>query len=238
MNEIQPSGISALQEFSVENRRPDDSENKELGQDAFLRLMITQMENQSPLDPQENTEFISQLAQFSSVESLDKLNNNFDSFAGEFVANQALQASSLVGRSVSVPADTTILEPGGVVTASVDVPASTSDLSVDIYNASGSLVDQIPIGDRPQGEMILRWDGQYAEVNGESFDWQSSQPEGLPAGEYRFEISASLDGKNTQLGTNVSANVNSVTVGANGALTLNLAGVGAVALSDVRQFNE
>lgn len=236
MNEI--GNNSALSDLSIRGKTDGKPKNNELGQDAFLKLMITQMENQDPLSPQENTEFIAQLAQFSSVESLDKLNNQFSSFSSNFVANQALQASSLVGRSVTVPGNTALLAADDVVTASVDIPSSTSDVNVNIFNAAGSLVDQIPVGALPEGEMVMRWDGVNAEINGELLDWSSSHEQGLPPGEYSFEISASIDGKNTSLDTAVSANVNSVTVGANGTLTLNLAGIGAVSLAEVKQFNE
>lgn len=236
MNEIGNNNV--LADLSISQKTQEKPKSNELGQDAFLKLMITQMENQDPLSPQENTEFIAQLAQFSSVESLDKLNNQFTNFSSSFVANQALQASSLVGRSVSVPGDTAVLHENDVVSTSVAIPASSSDVNVNIYNSSGSLVDQIPLGTQPEGEMTMRWDGSHVEVNGALQDWSSSHAEGLPPGQYRVEVSASIEGRETQLDTAVSANVNSVTVGANGTLTLNLAGLGAVSLADVRQFNE
>ena len=199
--------------------------------------MIAQLENQDPLSPAENTEFIAQLAQFSSVESLDKLNNNFNDFSNNFAANQALQASTLVGRSVTVPTDQTLLTPGDLVSASVDVPMSVSEVSVNIYSESGSLVDKVTLPGRPAGEMVFRWDGMNMEVDGEMLDWQSQLPDGAPAGKYRFEVTSDIDGQETQLNTALSANVNSVTVGANGQLTLNLSGVGPVSMTDVKQFN-
>lgn len=239
MSEVGSTSNSVFQDLSITNKTKDAAKGSdELGQKAFLQLMITQLENQDPLSPQENGEFIAQLAQFSSVESLDRLNNNFDSFTQNFVANQALQASSLVGRSVSVPTDTSFLAEGGAVTALVEVPASTQDLQVDIYNPAGELVDSIDVGTAAAGNMALRWNGQYAEVNGKLLNWQSSHEGGLGEGNYKFTVTSSIDGKATQLDTFLSANVNSVTVGANGNLTLNLAGVGAVSLSDVKQFNE
>ncbi len=231
------SNNSLLSDLSIAKKTEEDPKSNELGQSAFLELMITQLENQDPLSPQENTEFIAQLAQFSSVESLDKLNNNFDSFTNNFVANQALQASTLVGRSVTVPADQTRLEANDVVTASVDVPSS-GEVSVNIYTESGELVEQIALGIQPPGEMILRWDGMNAELNGQLMDWGSSHEDGMAPGVYRFEISSKVDGENVELETALSANVNSVTVGTNGSLMLNLAGIGAVALADVKQFNE
>src|SRR5690606_38260370 len=199
---------------------------------------ITQLENQDPLSPQENGEFIAQLAQFSSVESLDRLNTNFDGFAQGFVANQALQASSLVGRSVSVDTDTSFLGEGLAITGLIEIPETTDDLKVDIYSAAGELLDSINIGIVQEGDLALRWNGQYAEVNGKLLDWQSSHEGGLPPGMYTIKATSSVEGDTTQLATYLSANVNSVTVGANGNLTLNLAGVGAVKLSDIKQFNE
>ncbi|VUD56478.1 Basal-body rod modification protein FlgD [Thalassocella blandensis] len=229
---------SVFADLGIAQKKETEPKSNELGQSAFLELMITQLKNQDPLSPQENTEFIAQLAQFSSVESLDKLNNNFDNFTSNFVANQALQASSLVGRSVSVPTDTTMLELGGVVSASVDVPASTGKVQVNIYDESGSLVDQADLGEQPAGELVMRWDGVRMEVNGELTDWVSGHEEGLAAGTYRIEVMADIDGEPTALDTALSANVNSVTVGQNGNLILNLAGIGAVSLADIKQFNE
>lgn len=232
-------GNNILQDLSIEHKKRNaEKPSDELGQKAFLKLMITQLEHQDPLNPQENSAFIAQLAQFSSVESLDRLNNNFDTFTNGFMANQALQASSLVGRSVTVPTTTTRLDGVSVVTASADVPASTSEVNVRIYNEAGELVETIAAGPQPKGEFVMRWDGKYAEVNGKVLNWSSSHPEGLPPGNYRFDISAPIDGENTQLDTYLSANVNSVTLGKGGNLILNLAGIGAFKLSDVKQFNE
>jgi flagellar basal-body rod modification protein FlgD len=240
MSEVGSTSTSdALQHLSTANKYKQTTKGgEELGQKAFLKLMITQLEHQDPLSPQENGEFIAQLAQFSSVESLDRLNNNFDGFAQNFVANQALQASSLVGRSVSVETDTSYLMQGGAVTALIEIPESTDDLKVDIYSPAGELLDSIDIGIAKAGDMAFRWNGQYAEVNGKLINWKSSHEGGLPEGSYKFSVTTTQEGKATQLATYLSANVNSVTVGSNGALTLNLAGVGSVNLSDVKQFNE
>ena len=238
MNEV-GSTSDALQHLSSANKhKPETKGSDELGQKAFLRLMITQLENQDPLSPQENGEFIAQLAQFSSVESLDRLNTNFDGFAQNFMGNQALQASSLVGRSVSVDTDTSFLGEGLAITGLIEVPETTDDLKVDIYSAAGELLDTINIGIAEEGDLALRWNGQYAEVNGKLLDWKSSHEGGLPPGIYTLKATSSVESDTTQLATYLSANVNSVTVGANGNLTLNLAGVGAVKLSDVKQFNE
>ena len=224
-----------LSGLSITNKQPEKKSN-ELGQTAFLELMITQLNNQDPLSPQDNTEFIAQLAQFSSVEGLERLNTNFDNFSSSFMSNQALQASSLVGRSVSVPTDKALLLTGGIVAGSVDVPESTSELNLSIYTKSGSLVGQVPLGVQEAGELVFRWDGQYMEVNGELLDWAAGE-EPMPPGEYTFEVNTHIDGEAEQLPTSLSANVNSVTLNPDGSITLNLAGVGAVDISEVTQFN-
>jgi len=224
---------TSLQEAQEEANGSTDS--NELGQSAFLELMITQMENQDPLSPQENSDFIAQLAQFSSVEGMERLNSNFDSFASNFISNQALQASSLVGRSVSIPSDTAELLQDDVVGGTITLPASTTDMSMNVYNEQGALVDQIPMGAQSAGDVVFRWDGHRVEINGELTSWESE--EDILAGSYRFEVLATQDGEVTQLDTALTANVNSVTAGDNGQLILNLSGQGAVSINDVKQFN-
>ncbi|MFT6330252.1 MAG: flagellar basal-body rod modification protein FlgD [Bermanella sp.] len=231
---------SFLNSLSLQTREEEEAavaeaSDNELGQTAFLELMITQMENQDPLSPQENSEFIAQLAQFSSVEGLERLNTNFDSFTSSFISNQALQASSLVGRSVSVPSSEAELAEGGIVGGTIDLPASTTDMSMNIYNEQGSLVEQIPMGAQAAGNVVFRWDGNRIEINGELTDWESDDP--TISGDYRFEVIASQNGEPEQLETALTANVNSVTSDASGQLILNLSGIGAVSINDVKQFN-
>lgn len=232
------SAISdSLASLNIRNKQAALPKNNELGQSTFLELMITQLNNQDPLNPQENGEFIAQLAQFSSVEGIERLNENFESFTGNFTSNRALQASALVGRSVTVPGDSSYLMEDSLVSGMATLPATTTDLSVNIYSSSGELVEQVPVGFHGAGDIGFRWDGQHFELDGELIPTSSGRSEPLPAGEYTFEITATQDGKQEQLETAVSANVNSVAVEPSGNILLNLAGRGSVNLSDVRQFN-
>jgi flagellar basal-body rod modification protein FlgD len=224
---------SVTDNLSITKRTETKKNNNELGQAAFLELMITQMNNQNPLSPQDNSEFVAQLAQFSSVEGLERLNKTFNSF----MSNNALQASSLVGRSVTVESEKSTLVKGGIVAGSAELAYSTKNLNISIYDEKGSLVQKIPVGEVPKGEMVFRWDGQNMEVNGQLLDWEAGEDSAAAAGEYKFEITADQNGKNEALKTSLSANVNSVTIGENGALILNLAGIGAVDANKVKQFN-
>lgn len=225
---------SVTDNLSITKKQETKKNTNELGQAAFLELMITQMNNQNPLSPQDNSEFVAQLAQFSSVEGLERLNTSFNSF----MSNNALQASSLVGRKVVVDSDSGVLTAGvdGMVSGKVNLDYVAKDLKISVYDTKGSLVQQIPVGAVPKGEMAFRWDGQNIEINGKLLDWNAGE-DAAPIGQYRFEVTATQNGTLTALDRSVSANVNSVTIGENGAIILNLAGVGAVDAKEIKQFN-
>lgn len=215
----------SLSNVSQQTKFAAESKSNELGQDVFLELMITQMRNQSPLDPQDNSEFVAQLAQFSSVEGLDKLNTTTENMSSMFQSSQALQASSMVGRTVKVNTETAILQPGGAIEGTIEVPTSTSSLAMNVYNSAGQLVDNKFLGPQASGDISFAWSGI------------GQGGEALPGGTYRFEVLASVaDGGTEQLSTALSANINSVSVGNNGTLTLNVAGVGPVSMSSVREI--
>jgi len=230
-----------LNSLTFESRQKEAAQRAEeegddgLGQTAFLELMITQLENQDPLSPQENGDFIAQLAQFSSVEQLGNLNDTFGNFTASFLSNQALEASSLVGRFVTVPTENATLGQNSFVGGVVTLPATTSDMKLNIYNEGGELEQEIPLGQHAAGDVVFRWDGNLLEVNGELLDWEAEAA--ATPGDYRFEVTASIDGKAEQIDTALTANVNSVTVGTDKQLTLNLSGIGPVSINDVKQFN-
>jgi flagellar basal-body rod modification protein FlgD len=224
---------SVTDNLNISKKQPSKKNTNELGQAAFLELMITQMKNQNPLNPQDNSEFVAQLAQFSSVEGLERLNKSFNSF----VSNNALQASSLVGRSVSVESETSYLQSGGIVSGSVDLTYSTDDMKMNIYDDAGALVQTIPIGKLAKGENAFRWDGQHIEINGNLLEWSAGENAAAAAGKYRFEVTATQNGKSEAIKTSLSANVNSVSIGENGSLILHLAGIGPIDASKVKQFN-
>lgn len=215
----------ALSDLSQQVKHAATPKSNELGQDVFLELMITQMRNQNPLDPQDNSEFVAQLAQFSSVEGLDKLNTTTENMASMFQSSQALQASSMVGREVKVVTETARFDNGHPIQGTIDLPSSSNSVEMNIYNSAGELVGHEFLGAKAAGEIGFVWEGK--DSNGDQ----------LPAGNYRFEALASVgNGDIEQLTTALSANIDSVSVGGNGILTLNVAGVGPVSMSSVREI--
>ncbi len=215
---------SILNELSIDKATEKEPKSNELGQSAFLELMITQLNNQNPLDPQDNAEFVAQLAQFSTVEGIEKLNTGFNSMALSLQSGQALQASAMVGRTVHVTGNTARLPEGGEISGTIELPSTTGNLMMNIYNQNGVLVRQDMLGSQPAGDVGFVWDGR------------DSQGQYVPAGHYSFQPIANIDGESVGLSTALSANVNSVTIDKLGNLTLNVDGVGPVALSDVREI--
>lgn len=236
MNAIN-STTGVLDNLRIDTKTETAPKSNNLGRNEFLQLLMVKMQNQDPLSPQDDTQFIAELAQFSQLEETEKLNKSFTDLSASMLSNQALQASALVGRSVSVPAKSSSLRENDVISGSVTVPASTSDLKINIYSEAGALVESVPVGPQSAGESVFRWDGFYMEMNGKLLDWKTTHADGVAPGTYRFEVTASIDGEPTQLETALSANVNSVTIGAGGKMMLNLAGIGPVAMSSVKQFN-
>jgi len=195
----------------------------ELGKDAFLQLLVTQLKNQNPLDPQDNSEFVAQLAQFSSLEGITTLNSSVNNISSSFKSSQALQASSLVGRSVVVQTGSAYVDSTKSMTGSVVIPASVAGTTVTISDKDGKAVKTIELGSQAQGNASFVWDG--TNTAGEKVD----------PGTYTFKASAQIDGKATDLITYLPATVNSVTLSQTGGeMMLNLANMGSIALSKVQ----
>ncbi len=218
------SGVSAsvLDQYSV--KQQSDS-GEELGKDQFLNLLVAQLNNQNPLEPQGNGEFIAQLAQFSQVEGIQQLNGSVDSLVSGYQSSQALQASSLVGRTVIVPTDSAVVDTSQSFKASLLLPVSSSNVFVNITDSTGAAVGRINMGAQEAGNVSFIWDGKDSDGNL------------MPPGKYKFEAQASYPDGNQGLYTMLPANVDSVTLGGS-ELMLNLAGLGSVALSSVQVIGE
>lgn len=225
MNDINSSTqTDALSAYRTQNTNNTSSKN-DLGQDAFLELLVAQLNNQNPLDPQDNGDFIAELAQFSSVEGIDNLNSSVDSLLSDYKSSQALQASALVGRQVVVPNNEVYWSGEGTIPATVDVSDGATNVMFSITDDKGQLVAQIPMTGALPGENSVLWDGKDAEGNT------------LPAGKYKFTATGVVNEKSESFVVYGSARVNSVTLD-DGNTLLNVAGIGQIPLSQVREISE
>ncbi len=215
---------TVLEQYQLKDSAP---KSNELGKDEFLNLLVAQLNNQDPLAPQDNGAFIAQLAQFSQVEGIGKLNTSMDSMVSGYQSSQALQASSLVGRKVIIPTDKAVVDTSETFKASLVLPAASSNVYVNVYDSAGSMVNRVNLGQQAAGNVSFMWDGKDASGNT------------LPPGTYKFEAQATYGGETKGLYTMLPANVDSVTLGQNGGeLMLNLAGLGSIGLSKVQVIGQ
>ena len=216
---------SVLDQYAIKNT--NKSSSKDLGKNEFLELLVAQLNNQSPLEPQDNGEFIAQLAQFSQVEGIEKLNTSMGSLLSGYQSSQALQASSLVGRKVIVPTEKAVVDTSETFKASLLLPVSSSNVYVNVYDNAGNAVSRVNLGEQGAGNISFMWDGKDASGNL------------LPPGTYKFEAQATYADGTKGLYTMLPANVDSVVLGQNGGeMMLNLAGIGAVPLSQVQTIGQ
>ena len=217
-NRVQTLGLGVTQD-----KKTADSE---LGQDEFFNLMITQLTNQDPLEPLDSSDFLTQVAQFSQLTGILDMARSVELLSSSLASTQALQASTLVGRTVSVPGTRLQIEAAGdTAGGAVVLPVASGDVRVSITTPSGARVRTIEMGALGGGETRFNWDGR------------TDSGEVAPPGFYSVRAEAQLDGAPVALETLVDTTVESVTLGRNASgMTLNLKGVGATSVNDVREI--
>jgi flagellar basal-body rod modification protein FlgD len=187
----------------------------------FLKLLVTQLNNQDPLNPLDNAELTSQLAQMSTVSGIEKLNAAFQSLLNQTGSSQVLQSAALIGRSVLVPGNALTLTQGTDVPFAIETGQAADAVKVTVTNAAGDVVRSYDLGALPQGVKTLSWDGLTDD--------------GLPAAEgaYTVQVVATAAGVNVASAALTYAGVASVSQGTSG-VSLDLVSGGKASLSDVR----
>lgn len=217
--------FSPIDDFSQFGAPPQPKRNSDLGQEDFLKLMITQFRNQDPFEPMDNGQFLGQLAQFSTVSGIDSLNQGFDGLTSALQGEQALQAANLVGRSVMAITDIGHLEQEGRLNGAVELYSSAGNVQIDITDANGQLVQRLDLGQQPAGMVNFSWDG--IDADGDR----------APAGHYQINARVLRGAEVESTPTLIEADIESVTLGQFGSgMTLNLAGGTSLALSQVYQI--
>lgn len=198
-----------------------------LGGTDFLTLMLAQLKNQDPTSPVDANQFLSQLASLSEVQGITQLNNSFAALSNSLVSSQALQASSLLGHQALVASSTgTLSTAGGTLSGAVSVPQTSSQVTLNISNSSGVLVQSLNLGAQAAGLANFSWNGRMA--NGSQ----------APPGTYSLSAQVAGVAGGTAITTLVNGTVDSVTMGAGtSGLTLNIAGLGSVPFSSVQQIS-
>lgn len=198
---------------------------KILGKDDFLSLLVTQLQNQDPLNPTDSTEFTAQLAQFSSLEQLHNINDNLKNMEQFQIAMTNSQAVSYIGKEITAQGNTVQLENGRPAECHFELEAPAALTAITVYDASGGFVRSFETGLLGSGRQSAVWDG--LDKNG------NQSPPGL----YRFEVQA-VDANNESL--NVTPLISSVVTGVsfkNQTASL-ITGLQTIAIDDVVDVSE
>ncbi|MDP2432473.1 MAG: flagellar hook assembly protein FlgD [Pseudomonadota bacterium] len=190
--------------------------------DRFLKLLVTQLKNQDPLNPMDNAEITSQMAQLSTVEGINKMNDSIASLTAQFNATQALQGASLIGRQVLAEGDQLELGDSGAA-GGVNLTAKADKVTIDVLNGDGKVVRSLDLGSLDAGLSRFAWDGLDASGN------QMAQ------GTYSFAVAATAAGNNVDATTYSLAQVLSVSMAA-GGLDVELSNLGNLGLDKIKQI--
>jgi len=190
-------------------------------EDRFLKLLVAQMANQDPLNPMDNAQVTSQMAQISTVNGIDKLNTTVQGLNQQFVQMQALQGASLVGRDVIIPGDRLSTNEDGVVQGGFELKSAADSVKVEVLNAAGHVIDTIDLGAASGGR------------NG--FEWTPSAGVDATLGP-RIRVVAKSGAASVGSTPLMRDRVDAVVTGGD-TLTLELRGSGSVPYSQIKAFN-
>ncbi len=190
--------------------------------DRFLKLLVTQLRNQDPMNPMENAELTTQLAQMSTVEGIASLNQSMTGLVDMFRSSQVLQGASLVGRQVMAEGNLLSLGAAGAV-GGVDLAGRADSVRVNVLDASGASVRSFDLGAQEAGLARFVWDGrdQFGNV--------------LAQGDYSFRAEASAAGKRVAAVTQSVGGVLSVSLSDSG-MQAEVSGLGMRGFAQIRQI--
>ena len=210
---------------SQEAASTSKSSGSTLDQEDFLKLLTTQLSQQDPTSPVDNTQMVNTMSQLSVVQNLGTISSNMSNIVSAISSSSALSASSLVGRTVLTDSSTAFYDGTNAINAKINAGDGADNITVTITDASGQVVGSYAASSG-SGSMDFSWDG--TDSNGNK----------LPAGKYTISASGTQNGSSVALPVSTYATVGSVTLGSSPSDTiLNLIGYGDVKLSDVTEIS-
>lgn len=212
---VQSSTAAATQASTTASQAADT-------QDRFLKLLVTQMKNQDPLNPLDNAQVTSQMAQLSTVSGIDKLNATVQALSDSMTAAQSLQAAAMIGHAALVPGSQ-INMAGGKSDAALELTQPADKVTVTITDAAGNVVRTLQLGAQDSGTIGFQWDGK------------DDTGAVVADGTYKYSATAELGGKKSTPTTLSYGLVESVSLTPFGP-KLNMGSLGDVGLDAVRQI--
>ncbi len=170
-----------------------------VGKDDFLKLLVTQLQRQDPLNPQDPTEFTAQLTQFSSLEQLLSVNDQLKQLGAINTLGLRAGAAGYIGREASILGDRLVVAEGKPSAVQFELAGNAEAVAINVYDADGKLVDIAKLGAREAGRHNFAWSGLLASGGA------------APDGDYSFEVVATdADGNGIPFQTQFSGTIDSL----------------------------
>ena len=186
--------------------------------DRFLKLLVTQMKNQDPLNPMDNAQVTSQMAQINTVTGIDKLNTTMSTMTSSLTQMQMLQSASLVGHSVVMEGNQLAVDStSGKATGGFELTAAASSVRIDILNSAGVTLDTITDTGVSAGQHAFNW----------------TPPTGTSTSGLTFKVTAQTGSKSISATPLMTDTIDAVT-NSNGTLNLELRNSGTTAYSKIK----
>jgi len=193
-------------------------------QNQFLTMLVTQMNNQDPLNPMDNSQLTSQLAQISTVSGLQTMNTTMTQLLQQTAASRAMDSASLIGKTVMVPGAAVSVAGGVPGNIGVDIPATADSVTVQVLDASGNVVRNIDMKGQTAGVKDIAWDGTNDQGNA------------VADGNYSFKVAATANGTDVKPVALVYGKVTSISGDSTGVL-VNLGNGQSANVDDVRRIS-
>jgi len=233
MNTIAPTEIgSDLMAAVNPKKKAASTDTVQADTDKFLNLLVTQLKNQDPMNPMDNAQLTSQLAQMSTVTGINKLNDTLAALQGSYKQSETMQAANMIKHGVLTPGTDLELSDKASVFG-VELGSAADSVKVEIYDKYNKLVETLDLGALPAGVKPLGWDGKIADTN--PLDTVET-PAQAADGKYTFKVLATRGGEALKDANGLTFGVvASVSAGADG-VKLNVPAIGALTMADVKQI--
>lgn len=192
-----------------------------LGMDAFLQLLVTQLQYQDPLSPMDDKEFVAELAQFSSLEQLTEINSGIEGLSALNQEQQMIGAVNFIGKTIEANGTAVSVEEGKATPVNFTLPEDAATCLVNVLDSTGQIVRTVDLGAATAGQVEFQWDGK--DYDGKTVD----------DGQYQVAVTATnADGEVMKVSSTMTGTVEGIQQ-VKGSYYLDIGGGRYVAFTDI-----
>lgn len=218
-----PLSATEIQTYNANGGKKATDSDPQAMQDRFLKLLVEQLKNQDPMNPMENAEMTSQMAQINTVTGIQQLNSTMSSITTQLNALQNMQGTSLVGRQVLLPGNQLAFDANGVGQGALELPKDAKGVKVEVISTTGQVLGTLNLGDKTKGTHHFEWNAA------------AQTPPVDPKNVKSFRVTSDVNGVAATVTALAPQTVSAVSF-ADGAMRLRTSSGNTVAYADVKEF--